>query len=641
MQRIFWSVAVFMLVLAGWAPRLVAQQPTASTPGDLPAVQDEFPPDEAELVTGEQVHSAPVTFGATGIPAALGSLEETIEKIRRASLTGRYDEVIQLGEQALSQWPENRQIKFYYEHAMIRQRHVGAQSERETKFSQMREQRREERLRALMSEVGQTGPQAVPQALEADPATPADQPAQLVADLPLDSPEEVEVALPPPSRAQGSLLDRAKELSEQPAVRYGGGALLLLIVVGVFVARRRRGSAEAKPAAGKAGKKSGKAAVVVEEPEDSMAPMNEMDDSMFGDPLAVAAAEPIAEPRPSRDTKLKPEPEPASDEEDLSGFFGAMDVADDSTEMAPKPAPAPAEDSRSAFDALDELFGGGESAPAAPPAKPEPKPAAPAAVDDPFAALFGSPEAAETQVSPQADTTDIPAVDETFSFDSPQAEETLDLPVFDFDSAPAGTPEPATDADQVFGASDLDLPQIRLDEETIATPEPLGEPAEKNKPSDSSDIDLIFAPITPEELDLTPPPQPAPDSTGPINFDIPSPDEPAEPMVFDLPEADQEGEDDTQTAHGSGDTGSNGRGSDSTVVSLMDQLPPFEEQEAGEPGEDLFNREFRLGMDEFRRENWSGAVHHLAIAAALRPGSEEIKEQLREARRLRKSEQEG
>ena len=57
-------------------------------------------------------------------------------------------------------------------------------------------------------------------------------------------------------------------------------------------------------------------------------------------------------------------------------------------------------------------------------------------------------------------------------------------------------------------------------------------------------------------------------------------------------------------------------------------------------GEDLFDRERRLGQEDFKKSNWAGAVHHLSIASALRPEVQEIKDKLREARRMRKADQE-
>ena len=52
---------------------------------------------------------------------------------------------------------------------------------------------------------------------------------------------------------------------------------------------------------------------------------------------------------------------------------------------------------------------------------------------------------------------------------------------------------------------------------------------------------------------------------------------------------------------------------------------------------DLFDREYRQGLADFDQANWPGAVHHLSIAAALRPEVREVKDKLREARRKRKS----
>ena len=57
-------------------------------------------------------------------------------------------------------------------------------------------------------------------------------------------------------------------------------------------------------------------------------------------------------------------------------------------------------------------------------------------------------------------------------------------------------------------------------------------------------------------------------------------------------------------------------------------------------GEDLFEQEYHQGLADFEAGQWGGAVHHLSIAAALRPESHEVKERLREARRRRKGDME-
>lgn len=83
---------------------------------------------------------------------------------------------------------------------------------------------------------------------------------------------------------------------------------------------------------------------------------------------------------------------------------------------------------------------------------------------------------------------------------------------------------------------------------------------------------------------------------------------------------------------------------ETTRASLEDaestqQTPPEDRTRGSETTvtEDLFDRELRLGIEDFDRENWAGAVHHLSIAAALRPEDQKVKERLREARRMRKA----
>ncbi|HOR26552.1 MAG TPA: hypothetical protein PLG73_00865, partial [Candidatus Sumerlaeota bacterium] len=57
--------------------------------------------------------------------------------------------------------------------------------------------------------------------------------------------------------------------------------------------------------------------------------------------------------------------------------------------------------------------------------------------------------------------------------------------------------------------------------------------------------------------------------------------------------------------------------------------------------EELFQQECRKGLEEFRQARWSEAVHHLSIAAALRPEAQEVKEKLRIARRNKKQQEQG
>jgi hypothetical protein len=56
---------------------------------------------------------------------------------------------------------------------------------------------------------------------------------------------------------------------------------------------------------------------------------------------------------------------------------------------------------------------------------------------------------------------------------------------------------------------------------------------------------------------------------------------------------------------------------------------------------DVFEREYRQGLKDMEDRNWVGAIHHLSISAALRPGAFEVKDKLREARRMRAKELEG
>jgi hypothetical protein len=93
-----------------------------------------------------------------------------------------------------------------------------------------------------------------------------------------------------------------------------------------------------------------------------------------------------------------------------------------------------------------------------------------------------------------------------------------------------------------------------------------------------------------------------------------------------------------------------GIGDEDTVsdVSVLDELdeqtivsPEIQPVPTPEPPaeEDLFDRERRKGMESFESQNWAAAVHHLSVAAALRPEKMDVKEKLREARRYRSQQQ--
>lgn len=62
--------------------------------------------------------------------------------------------------------------------------------------------------------------------------------------------------------------------------------------------------------------------------------------------------------------------------------------------------------------------------------------------------------------------------------------------------------------------------------------------------------------------------------------------------------------------------------------------PSYETSGGGHP--DPFEKEQQFGMLAFKEARWDQAVHHLSIAAALRPEALDVKEHLRRARRMRK-----
>jgi hypothetical protein len=103
------------------------------------------------------------------------------------------------------------------------------------------------------------------------------------------------------------------------------------------------------------------------------------------------------------------------------------------------------------------------------------------------------------------------------------------------------------------------------------------------------------------------------------------------------------------------------RSDDLVSVDLTDEAPDDEDQtiasapavETESPGHvptqasdqveladnGLFDGEYREGLAELAGGNWTSAVHHLSIAAALKPDHPEVREKLREARRGRQAAQ--
>ena len=115
--------------------------------------------------------------------------------------------------------------------------------------------------------------------------------------------------------------------------------------------------------------------------------------------------------------------------------------------------------------------------------------------------------------------------------------------------------------------------------------------------------------------------------------------------LFQKTETDEVGmpvDEETVTSMSIDDIGQQDTAVDEKPVTIeqVDKKPAEAPESSGEgnaPGEDLFDREYRVGMEDFGREDWASAVHHLSIAAALRPSDAQVKEKLREARARRKA----
>ncbi len=651
------GVAVLALLAVSARGQQTEAAAPAQAPADaaVPAVENEPAALAPPQVTGALVHgeattgtapapslAAPAAPAAAPAPvAAPPGLEDALDKIRRAYLLREYDRVAELAREYGGQFPDNAMIGYYDRMAAARGAERVAEEEKEPVYKRLGDEPVNPRLERLLRGLPPVEPSAMQAAAEgttatqetqvAVPAAPPVEPAAPAIDVAADLP----VA---PAPAPAGPVAKAKAYVTNPDNRtiLGGAAAALVALIVLVAVMRRRGGGEAKaekaPKAPKSPK--GKAAIA------TAAAAGATDESIF-DPLGGAGTDFGADDSlfaPSRSavapaeapTEGRAPAAPAADRDaDLDALFSSFEAPRE-TKQPPAPAPEPPElaptASSSRQQEIDSLFD---------------------------TSMFDTPEEEPTAAAepPVADPREKGQSEgdadrgEPISFDiedrtrtSVPSEDLLSI-----DLAPEPTPAPAgRETSEVFNIFDEPTFQVSLmDEPPAGAASPARQDSFAAPPADDG-----LPAFVPEQDEVEPPDQqPEHEITQVI-------DRPSEPGLDSLVDTKSswDGED-TQAEVG----GSNG--DEAFDLPMVDEPPPlahFHRDEtvdlapaapeaapaasapAGAGDDDLYSREFGQGMNDYESENWAGAVHHLSIAAALKPDAAEVREPLREARRMRR-----
>ncbi|MCE5231378.1 hypothetical protein LLG95_17520 [bacterium] len=613
---------LIMMSVAALLPTSVMA--AASAVNTLPGVENETTSSSVPVLSPDLVQRNGVAVSATE-PAVtepakpafeFKSQEEARDKIRRAYLLQKNEELLKLSQAALAQWPDDASFDYYREIAETRIKTAGESDANEPAYKKLREKRRKDAIRAILNETTATPGVAAAPATQT-PAlktaqTPAPAKTQQTASQTRPRPQ-IEPAEPAPARA--SAIDKLKEQLLQPIVLYCLGGIVVLGAIVVVLLRRKGGIAKAEPQ----------------------------------DKIKLKAESRKAEPKPA-----EPKPEPA--------MFNAADELDSLFKPAAagpaKPVPEPAPTSESAD--LDALFGSIAEQPTAaskPVPEPEPEPEPDVIHEETVPVMTGPIRLDDAPI-------ELPSVEEVPPIVTP-----VTIPELNMPALAAVEPEPEIvppisltlpDEDPFYTGGHDEPRPISLNEDTSDLLSVV------DQPTAVSDPNAGFRPIMPEILE-EPAIQPELASTHGFGDDtttgLPPTDEDREDQTIALPEDGEEtvisaqGAVDDETATAELDlptidtTPSVSVHSDETIALDEDTREIVQETavspEIPEPvavsadgkggaGEDLFSREYRRGMSDFAGSNWAGAVHHLSIAAALKPASAEVKERLREARRRRK-----
>ncbi len=593
MHRKSLPLPLFVFAILAWLPS--AAWAAAAGVETLPGVENESTSATVPAITPEQVQRTGVARAtapamAESEPAApairFDSQGEARDKIRRAYLLQNYDEVQRLGRAALAEWPDDAAFQYYVTAAGEKLAQPAAPTDKESPYRRLRDENREKELKALLHKVGETGRTPAPVAATRTPtATPAPGAARTPAVVPpVRQRPNVEPPVVPTTGE--SALGNLKATLGKPAVLGAiGGIIVLGLIVVVLLRRKPAARKEAEAAFKPEAAKGGAAAVQepAETPQPAMTPLSAAEelDSLF----KPASSQTVAAT--------------ASDTAGIDALFDAP--TEPPTRVSPPtPQPEPEPEPEITLEAAPE------SEPIGAPIRLD-EPIQLMPVQPPEAPVV-LPEIAELEpVTIAAEPEIIPPINISFPEEDPFFKR-------------ADEPAPATAEE-----STLDLPSLDVtaQEPTVAAaPESFFQPVMP---------DIMEPPSIQPELANTdsyviarPTPEPAAEETVSAEADLPTID--TTPSVSVHQDETVALDADTQQLM------------QETAVSP--DIPPPVRPPAAEAkasaGDDLFNREYQKGLSEFGAENWAGAVHHLSIAAALKPASADVKEKLREARRRRK-----
>lgn len=584
----------FVLAILALLPS--AALPASSAGKDLPGVENESASSTVPTITADQVQrtgiprtAAPSSASASADeqpaapPIRFESQGDARDKIRRAYLLQRYTEVQRFGRAALAEWPDDAAFQYYVKVAEEKMTLPKTSPEKESAYSRLRDQNRDKDIKALLNKVGEPGQAATPAAATRTPAgtvaasvsrTPGAVPTK-TAMTPVRNPPSVET---PARQAAGeSVFGKLKARLGNPTVLGAiGGIVLLGILVLVLLRRKPAAREKSEPEFKSEPKKAQSKTVAAEEPADSVQPaLIPLTQSMEMDSLFKPAS--------SR---------PAAATADMSGIdelFGAP--TEPPTRVSPPvPQPAPEIEPEITLDITLEPIG------------------VPIRLDEPIDQPPIMPNIAEPEpVTISAELEIIPPI-------------SVEFPETDPFYKRHDEPEPVTE-----DISSVDLPSIEVPPED---PTAAGEP------------DSFFQPIMPDILE---PPSIQPELANTDSYAIARPIAPVTNDETVGAEADLPSIDTTPSVSVHQDE----------TLALDPDTQQIVQETAVSPdipapsrfpaadvkpsaGNDLFSREFQKGLNDFDAENWAGAVHHLSIAAALKPAEPEVKERLREARRRRK-----
>lgn len=601
------SLPLLLFAFAILAPLPLAAPAASSGVKNLPGVENESAASAVPTITPDQVQRTGIPRTAASAsamtesqpaepPIRFESQGQARDKIRRAYLLQQYDEVQRMGRAALAEWPDDAAFQYYVKVAEQKLTQPRALPEKESPYRRMRDLNRDKEIKALMNKVGEGQPAPPVTAAQPPAATPAAGASRTPAAVPTKAAVTPVSARPnaePPVRqaAGESAMSKIKAQLGKPALLGALGGIVVLGLIVVALLRRKpaaREKPEIKPAAKKAKAKTVVASEPAEPAQPALAPLSASEelDSLFkpasSQPVAVTAADmsgidelfgaPTEPPTRVSPPMPRPEPQPEPEPEIT------LDVTHE-----PEPLGAPIR--------LDE--------PIMPPQVKTP----PRVEPPPIMADFVEPE----PVTVSAEHEIIPPI-------------SVNLPEVDPFYKRADEPEPIT-----VEASSVDLPSIDA---------PTEEPTAAGGP------DSFFQPVMPDILE---PPSIQPEFANTDSYVIaqPAPDLASEETVSaeaDLPSIDTTPSVSVHRDETLALDADTRQIMQETAVSPDIPAPsqPHAADARPSAGDDLFSREYQKGLNDFAAENWAGAVHHLSIAAALKPSSAEVKERLREARRLRK-----